>query len=164
MMNDGNNIWQRGKEQLRIRNDWHYLKNIWQRRRWIQILSDSNSKSALCFWVAITSENLSPECRKEDSSRTWTLETLMKSGEERRMGEEGGEGGADGGKSWYRWHSCASWLTDLQRRTCAASGPSAGPIRTMSGSRSLEMVTWSLKKVPHGEAGKACWEILQDLD
>lgn len=58
----------------------------------------------------VTSTNLRPAWRNEDSSRAWTLATLIRldGGEERGTGEstgewgtgEEGEGGSVGGKSW----------------------------------------------------------------
>ena len=60
--------------------------------------------------ISVTSTNLRPAWRKEDSSRAWTLATLIRleDGEERGMGESSGERGAGeegelgsvGGKSW----------------------------------------------------------------
>lgn len=72
----------------------------------------SNSFLLILMWnlwlISITSTNLRPEWRKEDSSRVWTLATLMDDAEERGIGEltgerasgEEGEGVRAGGKSW----------------------------------------------------------------
>lgn len=101
--------------------------------------------------LSFTSANLRPACRNEDSSRAWTLATLMEAGD--AMGEstgEVGEEGSVGGKSWYRWHSWAFWVIDLKqtRTQKKKNGGQARLLKTPEVDKHfLLKSSWSWKKI-----------------